>query len=403
MGVLLVHFGFSQDEIGDFEYFLFLANGVSFFWSIGLLNGMKSFFPALSSDKQRSLLFGVALLFVLLAIFCFGGLSVYSSVRTADLSVPMGLLGAYLIFAIPSSLSEHILILRDRSALILWYGIASYLTYLIGIWWIVYIGGEVAELFIFLVGWSSARFLVLLVLLRSYAEWKIESDLIRQFMIFCAPLIAQVLLGSGMEYVDGFLVDHYFDRSEFAIFRYGARELPISTVLISAMASTMIPLAVVQLAESMADIKRRLTTIMHWLFPLSAILILLSRPLFETLYGDEFLDSAVVFSIYLLIICSRILLPQVILYARHENKAMMFVAFIELAVNISLSLVLMSYYGLYGIAAATVIAYLVQKSLLVAIVKYRHGISLGSYINLPLYGIYVVGLYLVFAISFLLF
>lgn len=259
------------------------------------------------------------------------------------------------------------------------------------------------ELFIFLVGWSSARFLVLLVLLRSYAEWKIESDLIRQFLIFCAPLIAHVLLGSGMEYVDGFLVDHYFDRSEFAIFRYGARELPISTVLISAMASTMIPLAVVQLAESMADIKRRLTTIMHWLFPLSAILILLSRPLFEALYGEGFLDSAVVFSIYLLIICSRILLPQVILYARHENKAMMFVAFIELAVNISLSLVLMSYYGLYGIAAATVIAYLVQKCLLVALVKYRHGISLGSYINLPLYGIYAVGLYLVFAISFLLF
>jgi O-antigen/teichoic acid export membrane protein len=305
----------------------------------------------------------------------------------------------FLVFGTVASLSEHILIVNQKSRSLFYYGFISYAGYFIGLSALVIYYESIQPLFIGLAIWALLRFFYFIKLLFEYGTFSIDRKLIIKFLIFGSPLIIHVLMGGGMEYVDGYLVDAYFDRSDFTYFRYGARELPINTIFISAMASAFIPLAVTNLSNSMEEIKRRISKLMNYLFPISMGLMLLSPIIFSNVYSEEYLVSAQIFNIYLLIICSRVMLPQIAIYARRKNMFLMFVSFIEFAINIGFSLYLMQFYGIYGIAFATVIAYFIQKTILVIYNWKILKIPLNAYLDVPKYLLYTAALYVTFLLS----
>ena len=94
------------------------------------------------------------------------------------------------------------------------------------------------------------------------------------------------------------------------------------------------------------------------------------------------MESAFIFNTYLLIICSRIVLPQVVCYAKHKHNVLMYSSGVELIVNLTLSLMLVSSFGLVGIAFATVLAFFVNKLIIAIYVHHRLGVSMASYIKL---------------------
>lgn len=126
--------------------------------------------------------------------------------------------------------------------------------------------------------------------------------------------------------------------------------------------------------------------------------MLSSEYLFSFFYTDEYQSSAMIFNIYLVIIISRILLPQVIVLAHQDNRLMMKVAIAEFCLNILLSIVLMQYWGLAGIAFATLIAYLFEKVVLIYFVHKKYKIRLDQYLPLKKYMIYTGMILLVFVI-----
>jgi len=391
LGVVLVHSGYAKERIGDYEWFLFLASAATFFWGQGLKNGFMSYLPKLDSGLHKRFIFNVFLLFVGLGVLTSGVLWCVGAATNWLGSVDLLLLSCFVCLGIVSSLAEHILIVKDRSKSIFLYGLATFGIYLLGL-------GSMA-----IVVWGGLRFLYLLALVIKEGEASFDLKLILKFVAFGFPLVLHVLLGGGMEYVDGFLVDNFFSREDFVTFRYGARELPINTVFISALAAATIPFAVSNLSGTLSDVKQRLTKLMHWLFPISIALMLTSPMLYKIVYGDAFLDSAYVFNVYLLIICSRILLPQVAIYAQHKNSILMYVALVELLINIVFSLILMKYYGLVGIAFATVIAFFVQKVILILYTKWKLQIPLATYLNKRTYAFYSVALYLAFGLAYYLY
>jgi len=400
LGVVLVQSGYAKESIGDYEWFLFLASATSFFWGQGLKNGFMSYLPKLDARLHRRFIFNVFVLFVGLGVATSSILWGIGATTDWLGSVDLVLLSCFVCLGIVSSLAEHILIVKDRSKAIFFYGLVTFGIYLLGLGVMALYDMSISFLLLALVIWGGIRFLYLLVLVIKEGEWSIDTGLIAKFVFFGFPLILHVLLGGGMEYVDGFLVDNFFSREDFATFRYGARELPINTVFISALAAATIPFAVSNLTGTLSDVKERLTKLMHWLFPISIALMLMSPFLYRMVYGVGFVDSAYVFNVYLLIICSRILLPQVAIYAQHKNTILMYAALVELLVNIVFSLILMRYYGLVGIAFATVIAFLVQKVILILYTKWRLGIPLATYLNKRTYAIYSLGLYAAFGLAY---
>ncbi|MFT4535239.1 MAG: hypothetical protein ACJA1A_000511 [Saprospiraceae bacterium] len=400
LSIVLVKLAFTKSEIGNFEWFLFLTNAVSFFWSMGLLNAFKSYIPTKSKKEEASLIANIALIFLGLGILAVTGLYFTDYGRELMNQGNWIYFCIFLIFGISASITEHILIIKESSNNLFYYGLVSYATYLIGLSTIALWYHSINSLFVFLAFWAFLRFIYGIIIVSKYGGWTLDLSSALKFLVYSAPLVIHVLLGGGMEYVDGYLVDVYYSRDDFTVFRYGARELPINTIFITAMVATMIPLAVSNLNLTLIDLKARLNKLMHWLFPGSIILVLTSPLIFQAVYNDGFLKSAFVFNIYLLILCSRLVLPQVVLYARQKNSILMWVGLLELIVNISLSLYLIQDYGILGIAFATVIAYIVQKIALVQYCKRRLNVRLSEYLDTKTHMLYSAILYSVFVFSF---
>src|SRR5690606_32838328 len=106
----------------------------------------------------------------------------------------------------------------------------------------------------------------------------------------------------------------------------------------------------------------------------------ITHPVFPIIFNPKFAESATIFNIYLLIIISRLLLPQTLLNGLQITKPIIIAALMELILNVSLSLILVKYFGINGIAFGTFIAYLFEKIYLTVQVKRKLQVSLYEYI-----------------------
>ncbi|MCB0706252.1 MAG: polysaccharide biosynthesis C-terminal domain-containing protein, partial [Saprospiraceae bacterium] len=182
-------------------------------------------------------------------------------------------------------------------------------------------------------------------------------------------------------------------------FRYGARELPLVTLMVSGLVTALLPLVAGSEAAGLQALRQRTTQFAHWLFPVSAVLILLTPWLFPIVYNPEFAASADVFNVYLLIIISRLLLPQVIIISRDRSYVLVRNAILETILNVGLSLWLVRDFGLPGIAFATVIAFVLAKINLIWFVWKSLGIKPNLYIPVRLYAYYSFGLISVYLLG----
>ena len=233
---------------------------------------------------------------------------------------------------------------------------------------------------------SIVRFFITLGLLFKYAEFKLDTSYIQQFLITAGPLMAATLLSGSAEYLDGFIVSKYFDEGTFAVYRYGAKEFPLVLLLANAFSNGMVP-KVTQLGvkEAVQAIRKESLKLMHLFFPISIGFMLVSEWLYPRLFNPEFIESVAVFNVYLLLVVSWLVFPQTILIGLRKTQTIMWVAGLELAVNFGLSILFVQQFGLVGIAFATVIASVLDKIVLMLLLQNSEGVSPSSYWNWKLH------------------
>lgn len=424
IGILLARFfQLTTGEIALYEVLLFLGNFLSFFW---ISAGIKSLLSQFSKEKDQSgLLINLTFLLLLFGLLAGGSLYLFQDFiihqfTQYDQLAHIGLISLFLVFNAPTAIIEYIYLLQKKEKAILWYGSILFSSQLLVIISPLLFNWGLKGIFQGLLAWSILKFVWLLKLLlenplsQENTSIPIRNEIhsknnklvrlnwrqLKSLLLLMFPLSLHMLIGGGMEYVDGFIVtSHFEDTGMFAIFRYGARELPLVTILTAALTATLIPLAVENQALAIDKIKMEVDKLINWLFPVTMVLMLLSPYLFPLVYTNNFRESASVFNVYLLIISSRLLLPQVIIYAQQHNFVLVWSAIIEVLINLGLSLYLVRDYGLAGIAFATVIAYLVNKIILIAYNYIKFQIPLSAYLNWRKYLLFNVGLGLVFWLS----
>ena len=429
IGILLARFfGLSTADIAIYEVLLFLGNFLSFFW---ISAGIKSLLSQFAKEKTpHSLLVSLSFLLFLMGsiagaiLYFFQDFIIHQFTQYEQLNY-IGWISLFLVFNAPSALIEYLYLVQKKEVHIIKYGIILFISQLLAIILPFLFNWGLEGIFQGLLVWSILKFAWLLKLLfgsinssesatrifpnsgrdkstkfRSTQQVSLNWPQLKNILLLMLPLSLHMLIGGGMEYVDGFIVSsHFEDTGQFAIFRYGARELPLVTILTAALTATLIPLAVENQTLAITKIKTEVSKLSNWLFPVTMGLMLLSPYLFPLVYTDKFADSAKVFNVYLLIISSRLLLPQVIIYAQQHNFVLVWSAIIEVMVNLGLSLYLVQTYGLEGIAFATVIAYLVNKIILITYVYFKFKIPLTHYLNLKKYFLYNFFLTTVFLIA----
>ena len=135
------------------------------------------------------------------------------------------------------------------------------------------------------------------------------------------------------------------------------------------------------------------------MFPISIIFILGSKYFYPLLFNESFTNSAIIFNIYILIVVTRFVFARIILIGIKDTKSIFYSSLIELIINVSLSLILINFWGIKGVAVATVISYLLEKLYLVFILKIKHKLKISNYLNIKTYIIYSSVLFLSFLLS----
>jgi O-antigen/teichoic acid export membrane protein len=228
----------------------------------------------------------------------------------------------------------------------------------------------------------------------------LRPDLIRQYLVFSAPLMLNVVVGNLIALFDNWLVGWYFqDEAVFAVFRYGSRELPLATALATALSAAMIPRLTADFSGGMAELKTQTRRLMHLLFPLTIVLLFVAKPLFPLVFNADFAASAPLFSIYLLITASRVLLPNALVLAKGEPTVIFRVGLLELAVKIGLGFVFIRWFGLIGVAWSAVLAFWVEKLGLLVFLQKKYGIRPAEWLDLRWYLGYLAFLIAAFLIA----
>jgi O-antigen/teichoic acid export membrane protein len=204
-------------------------------------------------------------------------------------------------------------------------------------------------------------------------------ELLRMIWPATWPLIMYAISAGLARSFDSWLVSRQFDETQFAVFRYGAREFPLVVALAGGLSTIMIPKLFTN--EALPELRERSVRLMHICYPVVFILMLCSPMLFAFFFGAAYKPGAYLFNIYLLITLTQLVFPQSILTARGDTRLLWYISLAELVVNVIASLILLSYFGLEGIAFGTLIAFAFEKVVLLFIVARRFGLTPGKIFN----------------------
>ncbi len=414
--LLLISIAFAKSNlptasIGNYEVFLFVTTLFCSFWINGLIQSFLPVYKNNNTFKTRSNkspeIFNAFVLLSFLSILAILVLVVFkqplSGVLTDTGAIPyFQFILLFIFFSSPSFLIEYIYLLKNKPGSILIYGITTFTVQLIVVALPALLGYSMEISIWGMVAISVVRYIWLLILLNKYSQWYFSADFLKEHIHFAYPLIISTLLGSSAGYVDSFLVLHQFDSATFAIFRYGAREFPLVLLMANALSTAMIPefSNPEKFRDTLFSLRKKTMKLMHLLFPVTIVFLIFSNWLYPRIFNPDFTESAVIFNIYLLLIISRLLFPHTILIGLKKTKMIMYASLAELIINIILSILFISFWGIEGVAFATIIAFAVQKIIWLAYNKKVLRISAGDYIPLKTLALYSLITLVVFFIVY---
>lgn len=404
IGVVFTKTALTQTSIGEYETFLFIAGAVSFFWLNGLL---KALLPLSAQNKKEktnifSAFVTIQIFSLLAALFLFVLQPVFSNILLNGKDIPeLWLLLVFIIIGVPANLTEYYYLIKKRNKSIIIYAVLSFLIQFLLVVLPPVLGCGIKVAFIGLIISSVLRYFWLWIVFISNSEINFSLVFVKEHLKLGGPLVVATFLSGSAQFIDGFIVTAKFNEETFAVFRYGARELPLAMLLANALSSAMLPdfANPKNMKANLAKLKKSVSKLMRFLFPLTAVLLLVSHPVFPVIFNAKFTESATIFNIYLLLVISRLVMPQTILNGLKISRPIMFASFFELILNVSLSLVFVQFFGIAGIAMATFLAYLFEKIYLSIVVRRKLNIRVAEYLSVQNYLMYSFGIVVLFVLT----
>jgi O-antigen/teichoic acid export membrane protein len=364
--IALAHSGISLKAIGLYETMLLVSGMFSFFYTGAITTKLLS-----CNGKDKFVQYKIAfiiLLFIsaLIATLMFLLREYFSNLLTLGDDAYFKYFSWFVFFNAPGFLLEYFFLLEKKIKALLVYVILYGLSYILIASGLAFSNYGIENVFSGLIVLAAVRFLVLTILI---FRKKSESFSLKEVLYFCTSafsLLISLLLSGSADYIDSFLAVNYFGQEQLAIFKYGAKELPLSLMLANALSNAMVPVlsSSKDFSQTVSELKRKTLSLMKIVFPASIVLMFLAKWFYPLIFSSKFADSALIFCIYLLLVCSRVLFPQTLLLAKGYYKKIATASAVELVINLSASIVLMKCFGIAGIAMGTVIAFMAEKLIL---------------------------------------
>lgn len=370
--------------ISQYENLMLVTSSLTFFWVSAICNTLIPYYNNANPVRKKKVLFNT---FVLLTVF-----SIIAAIVVVIMGRTISGKDKYLfdMFALvvllntPTYITDYIYYLTGQYKQLIRWGVITFVAQILLLCVPLAMGYSLGLAVNMLLLLSMVKFSFTVLLLMKYSTISVQTRLSADFMKKATPVMFSILLAGSMEYVNSYIVEFNFSKETFAMFRYGARELPIFLILANSLSNVYsgeISKYNIQgnLDEGLANLKRSSQRLMRWLFPATALTMFLSPYLFKYAYNDQLLEGYKVFNIYLLLIISRMVFPQTVIMGILKNRVFYVISSNYLIINIILSFWFIYLLGdITGIAYATVISYTIEKLMLIAVCK-MEGISLRKY------------------------
>jgi O-antigen/teichoic acid export membrane protein len=289
----------------------------------------------------------------------------------------------------PTYITDYIFYLREKYRALIWWGVITFFAQIIMLCVPLMFKQSLNLAINLLLVLALFKFNYTIILLMKHATISVQTRLSLDFMKKAMPLIFSILLAGSMDYINSYIVEYNFSDEAFAMFRYGARELPIFLILASSLSNVYSGEisrmnAEGKLEEVLLNFKKASRKLMYYLFPGTIITLFLSPFLFKYGYSEQLIDGYKIFNVYLLLIISRMLFPQTVITGLMKNRVFYLISSNYLIINCMLSFWFMYLFGVIGIAYATAISFLVEKLMLVIYCK-MEGVDIRKYTSLGLH------------------
>ncbi|MDP4580913.1 MAG: hypothetical protein NWQ18_06185 [Saprospiraceae bacterium] len=364
---LLPFLNFSNGDIGSFELLQILAYSLSFFWISGFVQGLMHIYPSLPIQSKQKMLTAAFVFFSLFTIFfvVFVGLSIYFnlSIFQTFSTIPfVWIFLLYFLFNTPAQLLEYALFLEEKYH---WLKISCLVSFplqivlfSIPLFWFENISYGLMGLTF----WACLRFLVLTF--HSFSlPFHFDKKLIYSWFSYSFPLIFSALVGGLASVINASLVQYYYHGSTavFAIYRYGARELPFVNGLFEGLGLGIIPSLIKNRKDGLFQLRQNTLHLLHLVFPITIILMSFVKSWFPILFSDQFMDSIPIFKIFLFLVICRTIPTNTVINALGHSRIIAFIGLLELVIHLIASYLGLHWFGLIGIAYATFFAYSFEK------------------------------------------
>ncbi|MCK4358652.1 MAG: polysaccharide biosynthesis C-terminal domain-containing protein [Candidatus Cloacimonetes bacterium] len=184
---------------------------------------------------------------------------------------------------------------------------------------------------------------------------------IKNQIVFSAPLGLALFLGIISKQLDKFLVSYFTNSETFAIYANGAVELPFINLITNSVMAILLPEYVRLWKE-----KNQSRIINIWnnsiiktatiIVPIMIFSMVMHREIITILFSSKYVNSAIIFFIYLFILPMRLATFGSILIAIGKTKTILKYTIIAVVINFVFSIIGFHYCNVSGIAIATVIS-----------------------------------------------
>lgn len=409
VALALPRLGLDRTVIGEWELLLYSSYLLGFGWLTGLLQAylvtVRTTRPAAIVAFSRLAVGTVALFSAVLLLVAAGfHEAFFRLLQLGDPPAGWWLFFVFLLTQWPGLFFEQVLVIRRRPRWLIGYGAVAALGFVAALLLPIYAGGTLETALRYLALYAGLKGIFLLGWLAwDRAETAADRPFayrenLRAWLRAALPLVLYASVSALVTAFDPWFVNYWYggDESVFAVFRYGARELPFVAAVINGAMVVVLPRLTESLPAGLELLKKSTLRLYHLLFG-GALLMMLTSPWWWTpVFTEQFAESLPLFQAYLFVLVTRLLFPVPVLTALGHTRLLVVFPLIELLLNVVLSIVLVRYLGLVGVVWSTVIVYGLDKIWLMAYLRWRTGIGPGRYTNWGWFGGYCAALLLAY-------
>ncbi len=394
-----------QSEIGRYEQVMMLGTFFSFFWINSIFITLLANYNT-KSQNSRDFFFSVFCIFTLFntlfAIVLYVG----------QHQVCQLLIGKYelhyfelmLCFFYLNNFSyfiEHIFLLHQKSLQLLLYAAFNLIIQVSFVAIAVFYFQSLQSLFIGLICFAAFKIPIVLYLVYPFCRpFNIQTT--KEVLIICMPLVVSFFITGSNEFIDKFMVSHYFDKAMYAQYTYGARELVISTVLSQALTAVCLTAASYDFDAGLSMLKSKSIAYVRILFPIAIVGMFATFYFFPVVFNTNFSMSWAIMNTYFLLLIPRFLFPQVVLNVLGKNNFILIASVFELAFNLLFTFLLFPLLGFIGIALGPLMGLILGKILLIYFCSF-YEVPLTKFVFIKEYVLWSIVLVLSYLVSLFIF